>query len=337
MSQNPEELSEDVNRICDVVRGTQKVVIVVGRSGVDDLPDRVTTEQLLKEWGTRMWCWPEVLLGPAHENVVVYTRSVKPRTPLLISKLNFAEQVWTDGAIARQLVDHYENTLSLSRLELVVLALECLKSRVEKGTTKFLEGDLSYALMTLLRQRPRVERQDTAFQAIARLSLANDSDRLMERMICLLPTSTFGEQTRNDEEYRRHYWTNMTDTWNCHLWDIEPHVQVAGVAENDTVILDGAHGATVTWDSFQKVPVVTKATWSRALGRSSVRATPMWFLLGVVLLFIGSSSKSALLIVIGVFFLLISVVLIFLSPILILYIYSGKVWNAQPWLFGFEG
>ena len=38
----------------------------------------------------------------------------------------------------------------------------------------------------LLRQRPVVDRTDSEFQAFARLSLANDSDSLLEGLMCLL-------------------------------------------------------------------------------------------------------------------------------------------------------
>ncbi len=187
MSTNKDELQDDVYRISDVTRGAGKIVVVVGRTGQDRLPAGVTTFDLLKEWGTRMWTWPEVLLGPAGEKIQVYTRGGDSNTPLEISKMEFPAQIWDDGEVARQLIDHYEGTLILGRLELVILALECLKIRVEKGTTKYLEGDMSYALMGLLRQRPKVDPTDSAFQAFARLSLANDSDQLLERMICLLP------------------------------------------------------------------------------------------------------------------------------------------------------
>ena len=40
---------------------------------------------------------------------------------------------------------------------------------------------------------------------------------------------------------------------------------------------------------------------------------------------------------IGAFFIIIALITTLLSPMLILHIYGGKVWNTQPWLFGFEG
>ena len=79
--------------------------------------------------------------------------------------------------------------------------------------------------MGLLRLRPNVDSTDSAFQAFARLSLANDSDMLLERLICTLPKSP--EQD----------WSNMEDAWDVKLWDIYPKCQVAGVGQDDTVII----------------------------------------------------------------------------------------------------
>ncbi|KIW98631.1 uncharacterized protein Z519_00292 [Cladophialophora bantiana CBS 173.52] len=360
MSTDKDELQEDVYRISDVVRGAAKIVIVVGRTGQDHLPPSITTLDLLKEWGTRMWTWPEVLLGPAREKIQVYTRrgDIRAAAPLEISKMEFPAQVWDDGEVARQLIDNYEGSLALSRLELVVLALECLKRRVEKGTTKYLEGDLSYALMGLLRQRPKVDKTDSAFQAFARLSLANDSDRLLERMICLLPFEDRHDSMPNDqhsdqnagtaasandqhggfppsENKKRHDWTNLDDYWGAKLWDVEPICQVAGIGQHDTVILDGAYGATVHWDKFQRVAITTRETWSRMLARYFVRGTPAWFFTGVLALAFSANNPTAK--GIGAFFLVIALITVLLSPMLILHIYGGKVWNTQPWLFGFEG
>jgi len=367
-----EDFSDDIYGISDVVRGARKIVVVVGRSGKDILPEGVKTSRLLREWGTRMWTWPEVLLGPIGEKILVYTRGAQnwQTTPEEYSKLNFAVKVWSDHDVARQLIDNYENTLTLSRLELVILALECLATRVKDGTTKFADGDLSYALMGLLRQRPQVEMSDSAFQAFARLSLANDSDRLLERMICLLPNDTGNDSaladSRPDEDQnagtpgssrttrstpngaatsvrteakkhkmRDYYWAKMSDYWDAKLWDVEPDTQVAGIAADDTVILDGARGATVHWDTFQRVAITTRETWTRMLTRILVRCTPGWLFLGIIIIALSVNNPGGL--AVGAIFVILAGVLTLLSPMLILHIYSGKVWNSQPWLFGFEG
>lgn len=49
------------------------------------------------------------------------------------------------------------------------------------------------------------------------LSLGNYNDRLFERFLCLLPV-------KEDQD-----WHNTEDAYGAQLWEIEPHVQVAGI------------------------------------------------------------------------------------------------------------
>lgn len=319
---NKEELEDDVHRISDVVRGAHSLVIAVGPLAGDVEQDG-STHEYLKVWGERMWTWPEVLLAPLGSEILVYTRGLDLNRPLKIDKRNFAVLVWDDAPVARQLIDHYEGTLGLSRLELVILGLDCLKKRIE-GTKKYCEGDLSYALMGLLRRRPRVDKTDSAFQAFARLSLANDSDLLLERLICILPKDRLGD------------WSAMDDLWGVNLWDIYPSCQIAGICDDDTVLIDGAFGATIRWESFAKVAVTTRETWTRLIARFLLRGTPVWFFNGVLFISISKGFTSPALTT-GIIFLLLALITILLSPILVTHIYGGKLWSTQPWLFGFEG
>lgn len=311
-----QDLEEDVYRISDVVRGAHTLAIAVAPCSYNG-KHVTSTIDLLKIWGTRMWTWPEVLLAPVGSRILVYTRGQDMQHPLELDKRNFAVNVWDDAPDGRQLVDHYEGNLILSRLELVLLALKCLKSRLG-GTTEYCKGDLSYALMGLLRQRPEVDKNDSAFQAFARLSLANDSDLLLERLICVLP--------RN----RAEDWSAMDDVWDVSPWDIYPTCQIAGIGEKDTVIIDGAFGATIKWDSFAKVAFTNRETWSRAITRYLLRGTPVWFTTGVTLLSLRQTAA-------GVIFLILALITILTSPLVIKHCYSGKLWGTQPWLFGFEG
>jgi hypothetical protein len=151
-----------VYRISDIMRGAKAMAIAVGAPSKSS--SGTTTTELLKHWGRRMWTFPEVLLSQNNE-VRVYARKGQLDAPLVIPKSQFAAQVWADATVSRQLVDHFEGSLGLSRLELVTLALQCLTSR---QTVQYLPGDHSYALMGLMRLRPKVDRTDTAFQAFAR-------------------------------------------------------------------------------------------------------------------------------------------------------------------------
>src|SRR4051812_4364013 len=114
------------------------MIIAVGAPGGS--PTRASdVNKLLVQWGRRMWTFPEVLLSPGDE-IAVHMRDdeAKNMKPFVISKSQFAVQVWGDALEARQLTEHYLGTLVLSRLELAVLGLRCLYRR---DTTQYLAGD----------------------------------------------------------------------------------------------------------------------------------------------------------------------------------------------------
>lgn len=223
----------------------------------------------------------------------------------------------------------------LSQLELVTLALECLHNR---GTTEHLPGDHSYALMGLLRVRPQIDRTDSAFQAFARcvlpqlrslfalltshrLSLANGSDQLLERLICMLP------------KHPDQPWHSMDDAYNAKLWDILPQdVGIAGVGEDDSIILDGCRAANVRWKSFTPVAHTRRDSWKRFLAKGMLRLSGIIFIAACVLVAIPGLTNT-----IGVVLLLHSLVVMGLSPWLLRLLFLGKFWEQQCWFFGFEG
>lgn len=219
------------------------------------------------------------------------------------------------AGLTRQLVDHYEGNLTLSRLELVILALKCLSQR---RTSKYLDGDLAYVLMGLLRRRPVIDHTDTEFQAFARLSMANDSDNLLERLICILPKT----ETQP--------WYHANDMYNVNLWDIQPTCQIAGVCEDDTVILDGVLGASIRWEHF--VAVAHDTTWSfkRLAAKAWLRISGLAL---IIIVFAGRFLNAATL----AFCLILILPAIIASPWLVRLLYGGKVWHVAPHLLGFEG
>ncbi|KAF4980287.1 hypothetical protein FZEAL_3658 [Fusarium zealandicum] len=319
------ELESDVYRISDVLRGANSMVIAVGRGKSAASSGKITTEHLLREWGSRMWTFPEVLLSPGR-TISVYTRDGNLDAPLVVAKNQFAAQVWTymDPDVARHLIDHYLGTINLSRLEQAVLALKCLYSR---HTTEYLAGDQAYALMGLLRLRPQVDRTDTAFQAFSRLSLANDSDRLLERYICTLPVD------------RDQPWYNMEDAYESSLWDITPYCQVAGIAENDTIVIDGAWGMSIRWKTFYPVYWSTGPSLKRHLAGLAVEWNGVFFIAAIALIASGASGGTygASMIGPGVIFLLLFLYVWMVTPSLVRIIYGGKFADTQAEMFGFEG
>lgn len=145
------------------------------------------------------------------------------------------------------------------------------------------QGDEAYALMGLLRRRPSVESTDTEFQALARLSLANDNDMLLERLMCIMPRQP-GQP-----------WWSTKDQYRVKLWDIYPTCQIAGVCKDDTVLIDGAFGTTIRWDKFRKVGNARRAiTWKRLACQLILHGGPYLLLVGVLVLVMSLNVKSLL-------------------------------------------
>ena len=301
------EVEQNVWRISDIVRGAFSIIVAVAGPTASTAQNRLPHD-LLREWGGRVWTLPELLLSPEHDDITVYTmnRSLDPReqlnrclaTKTQINLRNFA-RFWDDDSLVGQLIDHYEGSVTLSPLELMTTALQCLQNR---HTTEHLPGDLSYSLMGLLRQRPNVRKNDSAFQAFARLSLANDSNMLLERLICLLP------QSAHDP------WYSFHDHWGASLWDIYPTAQVCGIGENDTVILDGARAASIRWKSFAPVLLRHNNTWARRLVRIALSLFGPVFIFGLFTIVLGSAlSKTGL----NVYKILGAILIAVISPILL--------------------
>jgi len=132
-------MTEGVYRISDVVRAAHSLAVIIGPNASNEAqqqfdPDPVRTE--LREFGLRVWTFPEILLSTPNRPINVYRRGDPIHKPLTLSKVQFATLAWSDVKSARQLIDHYEGNLSLSRLELVIIALKCLFRRETK--TEFL-------------------------------------------------------------------------------------------------------------------------------------------------------------------------------------------------------
>ncbi|MCJ1262257.1 hypothetical protein MMC22_002127 [Lobaria immixta] len=317
------EREHNVWRICDVLRGAFSLVIVLAdREHVTSVEGE--PHELLRQWGSRVWTLPELLLSPHKDDIQTYTTNanLEWREPgPQINRRNFARFL-DDHALMGQLIDHYEGSVILSPLELMTTALLCLQNR---QTTEYLPGDLSYALMGLLRQRPTVCPSDSAFQAFARLSLANDSNMLLERLICLLPRSAYEP------------WHSLHDHWGCSLWDIYPTTQVCGIGENESVILDGTRAASIRWKSFARVTVRGNDTLRRQFTRFAISIYGYFFFFGIFIVAIAAITAYQPLLILGGIVIGLASIVIFSSPALIKNLYFGKVWSAQPWFFGVEG
>ncbi|KAK7542641.1 uncharacterized protein J3D65DRAFT_664993 [Phyllosticta citribraziliensis] len=343
-SDGPDGDISDVWRICDIVRACHSMIIVLGPSVEEENAPATphTRDAWLHEWGTRLWTLPEILLLP-EPKVSIYTIGGDER-PELLAKRNFASRAWKDAKLVRQLMDHYESSIHLTPLELLSIGLECFQSR---HTDQRTGGDMAYALMGLLRRRPKVNKKDSAFEAFARLSLSNDSDRLLERMVCMLPPNPDAE------------WFHIRDKWSARLWDIEPIAQVGEILEDETVSLDGAYGATIEWDAMQPPAFFKRQTLMRKFAKILLRGVPIYSPIGIAFTVMGAISMKALIdsdiygygeykssaafvttvlyLVIGSITLAVSVAVVLAAPAMLLNIYGGKFWSTQARLVGVEG
>ena len=346
----PDGDDEDIYRISDVIRGAHSMIIAIGSQSSADAGVHKTK---LAQWGLRMWTYQEVLLSPSKQSINVWSRD--GRHVQSMAKIECPALLWHDSHISRELIDHYEGTLQLSHLELVTLALSCLFNRQTgdktEGDQSYANGDQSYALMGLLRVRPKVDRDDSAFQAFARLSLANDSDQLLERLMCTLPISPAEK------------WHTMSDAWDAKLWDIYPTCQVAGVGPGDTVVIVSRSHLSLTsadsiagWPARRECPVegirqgsqsdevdmgtllpsghsvsfvVSPILVASALTSGRRHVTPLFFFGGIALVVVGadrsdSASKTA-----GALMLVYAILVCLLSPFALKVIYGGKFWHTQ--------
>ncbi|KAI3331628.1 hypothetical protein HD806DRAFT_518610 [Xylariaceae sp. AK1471] len=329
----------DSHRICDVARGAKSMVIALQ----DTVRNRAfrqsaqTVTELLQSWSSRLWTLPEMLLSPTRHDLKVYLARDGVQVCDTIPKRSMAARAYQgrDATLVRQLVDHFEASQQLTLTELLTMGLECL---VNRETNPFMPADQVYALMTMVRRRPIPNKNDTLFEAFAKLSLLNDSNSLLERLICTLPRR------------RGEPWHKLEDFWGAKLWDIEPTVQVSAIASDQTVVLDGGFGASINWGELKKVSFLKRETIWRSIGAFIVRFAPGWLLISITLLAtVGQPitsynpttgkemQKTNPLLALGIVFFLIAFFAIASLPYTMLSLYSGKFWSTQALLFGLEG
>ncbi|KAG4432910.1 hypothetical protein IFR05_011603 [Cadophora sp. M221] len=330
-------LDADVYRMCDVIRGCYQVVVML--KGDDN--------KLKQEWGSRMWTLPEALLAPG-DAVYFCTPTTDSFHITSLLKVEMTGSVWDDplsseedGGPTRLLAEHFSGLLTLSRLEILSNAIAALGDRFFNNYAAFAKADVAYALMGLLHYRISKDPDDTLFQAIARLSLSNDSDRLIERMVCLFP---------DPHSHRSTFELLATpDLYHTHLWDVEPLCQIVGVADEDnTVLLDNCKAMHIRWKNFPRMNVVRHYGMKKLFAELFVRSGAWWFLFGINLTityapffaFSGGLSGDSLLLalelLVGGFF-AVGLILSLVGPFSVRRLYGGQVLQSSPNLIGFEG
>ena len=338
------EATDDVHRFCDVVRDSKLVCVLLAE-------DKDMANSLAR-FGKRLWCLPECLLAPKHK---IYVQGGGKSEIIDIIKL--PARAWTKSYVDdsghvvegkgkkeefRLLAEHFSDSLSLGPKELFSVALSALRTL---EYFPFQNGDIAYALMALLSKRPAMDPTDSEQQALARLCFSNDSDRLLERIVCVLPSK--------DDGYDG--WFTTDDSFNVNVWDIVPLCQVAGICNSDAIIVDGCHGISISWESIPRILFKTRKTAMKKIVLSLLWSSFIWMylaimffvILAVVLTFVrtrsvSSSDNDVRRIVyyseLGLrgtisFYLGLS----FVSPFCMRWIYGGQIMEVQPHLIGIEG
>ncbi|KAJ6102900.1 hypothetical protein N7486_005327 [Penicillium sp. IBT 16267x] len=378
---NPADEARDINSICDAVRCARRVYIM--------LPSDSHKEK--KTWGKRVWTLPEVLLA-AEKIRYCITPSWKGSSPVgnMPSKYEFRNVSLTDmyksfweshepistisategngeerpeDAISH-LIDHYTNRTKLSELQLFTFAIQAMARLVTGGVEGYTTTSMAYAAMGLLAYRITPDEHDDTFQAIARLSLVNDSNQMLERLVGLWPKyiSTIpGESSiQGDKKYafagNEALLQNIADQdqYSVHLWDIQPSCDVVGIGNDEftpTIILDRCRGIPIRWKTFPQVRYVQNFRGWRENISQLVVWMGAWFLLTGLNLFatvislafasVGDTSTSTINIKKYMYGILVYVgiawIISWFSPRAVRSLCSGGSSGLSCHLVGFEG
>ncbi|KAJ5588129.1 hypothetical protein N7537_010807 [Penicillium hordei] len=266
------ERTRDINTICDAVRCAKRVYVV--------LPTESAKDKGI--WGERIWTFPEVLLAANRiRYCFTHSTSMSLSTPHALTLNDMKISFWRPESNSNKieedaiglLINHYTNSLQLSELQLFTFAVQAMAKQTTSVDTKgYTTRDMAYAAMGLLSYRLTPNDSDTVFQAIARLSIVNDSNQLLERLLCLWPSpksltvdalpalAPAGSETilRNIADQ---------DQYGTHLWDIKPLCDVVGVGNDlhePTVIVDRCRGIPIRWKNFPRLNYAKDLTGMRA-------------------------------------------------------------------------
>ncbi|KAG2052935.1 hypothetical protein BDR06DRAFT_914560 [Suillus hirtellus] len=337
LGETESEQNLDVYCMSDVYRRAETTLIMLGRADSGE-------DECWRSWGGRVWTFPEALLSSRLCYKFRDREEVKP-----LSLFQLANLAYTNSEDEQAIVNAYGNGKDpLERLERLALLKQAIWRRamagfpalsgppllprldvvlaggsVTGGGYKPHKAERVYALMGFFDHRIQPNHHEDELQALARLSMANDNDRITERMVSMFPsTSTPGASRR---------WYADNDIYHANLWDILPEIQVAGVTGNGALVLDGCRAAAIRWKDFPDVAFANTYSLTRTvIGYIPYLSWPFIVIgVGIVWMKIGRAG--------GIVFIVFGFVLLLLAPPLLLYGKSGRIVTAQPWLIGVKG
>ncbi|KAG1905130.1 uncharacterized protein F5891DRAFT_1011047 [Suillus fuscotomentosus] len=331
VGETPSEKNRDLYCMADVYRGAAITLIMLGKSASGE-------KECWKGWGERVWTMPEALLS---SRLCYKFRDRETVTPLSLFEL--ANLAYTNYDIEQAIVNAYSGKDPLERLERLTL----LKSAIwRRGTAALAPGvtppppkldmigdseksvtvlsgaykaERVYALMGFFEHRIQPNRSEDDLRALVRLSMANDNDRIAERMVSMLPSTIT----------KTACWYSDDDIYRANLWDILPEIQVAGVTDNGALVVDGCRSASIRWKDFPEVAFETTDSLRRTIiGFIPYLSWPT-LIIGLAILMINRVGGIALTVI--------GLVLLIVSPRLFVFSQSGRIVSAQPWLIGVKG
>lgn len=333
LGETAEEKNIDLYRMADIYRGGSFTLIVLRES-----EDEFSLESW-RSWGGRVWTMPEAILSRQLRYKIGFNG---PVVPLTLSEL--ANRAYDSYDEETAIINAYSGRDPLERLERLSLlkaaiwrrGSAALPQNKERENTVFYDKDVPpplivqqhgyaypaervYALMGFFEHRIIPNQLETELQALARLSMANDNDRIAERMVSMLPYRIHPESC----------WYADDDQYGSQLWDIEPEIQVAGITKRGALVIDGCYAATIRWKDFPDLAFETTDSIRRFLAGKIPYIFSTLLISGIPVVPFNLPGGIALL---GC-----AVLLMCISPFLIAYSNSGRILSSQPWLIGVKG
>jgi hypothetical protein len=328
---DPVQKAQDLYRMSDVYRLASFTLIIL------------TNKSAWPAWGGRVWTLPEALLS-RELRYKVGNGAVTPIRLIQIASLAYSHhdeesQIINSYSLGKDPLERLERNLQLKE------AIWRRESSVSQLTTQeaISQGrypaEKVYALMGFFEHRILPNAEETELQALARLFMANDNDRIADRMISMFPK----------DRSRINQWYTKEDEYGAKLWDIEPAAQVIGITSNGSIVLDGCRAATIRWKNFPSVAFATRRSIRRLLALAVPYVTFALFVTSCALISAGnqaastsayvngSSSGASPQVAGGGVLLAFSLILLVFAPVFTTYAHSGRVVLARPWLIGVKG
>ena len=314
------EINQDLYRIADVFRGADKTLCMIKQ-----------TPNGWRNWGGRVWTMPEALLSKA----LLYKVGSDPVQSIELRQVANIAYTALDEEMA--IINGFSSGKDpLQRIERLAMLKKAIWRRKNTSDSdgmsavtippsgansdpKHYPAEKVYALMGFFEHRIMPNRHETQLQALARLSLANDSDRFAERMVSMLPANITVTAC----------WYADEDLFGSNLWDIEPEVQVAGISDSGALVLDGCRAAAIRWKNFPDVAFAYKSTLKRKACLITPYVSAYMLLFGCI--FIAFTKPG------GATLITLALILLFVSPKLVAYSTTGRIAITQPWLIGVKG